>query len=321
MSILVDGVTSVDVYKIISTVCYGRRRLRRLLRDGPRKSAINECLVTVVGLLTEAIERPPPELARDGGLGLLSSLAGASSGLATTTRMASASVSAQSANVKADQEAVNNDNLTHLDVNDKYATTIAGPGGPGGLSADFVCVNEYVPEGTIVLGAVSDTALMQGDANDEHAAMSGDLGGPSTMACGSCVVLDASDVVFDDVLDVDAFYAEMEAGPLRLQSEARGVAAHQGCAEAHPSDDPSSRHDDEAEKCVDVLSLLSLQAEHAEQIDHILAFSPGMVQRMTETQYESVISFFRLPGAHANQFLQLARLRRGWPAEGRPTAG
>ena len=42
----------------------------------PRKAVINECFVTIIELLTEAVECPPPEFARHGGLRLLSSLAG-----------------------------------------------------------------------------------------------------------------------------------------------------------------------------------------------------------------------------------------------------
>ena len=67
--LLADGCKTLDVYKVISTVCYSRRPLRRLLRDGPRKSAINECLITVVELFTEAVEAPPTEIVREGGLG------------------------------------------------------------------------------------------------------------------------------------------------------------------------------------------------------------------------------------------------------------
>ena len=78
MTLLAASASNADVYKIIFTVCYSRRRLKRLLHDGPRKAAIQECLVTVVELLTEAIERPPPAFAQGGGLGLLSALAGGS---------------------------------------------------------------------------------------------------------------------------------------------------------------------------------------------------------------------------------------------------
>merc|ERR1712051_740673 len=79
MALLAAPSSACDVYKVVAAVCYNKCRLRRLFPDGPRKSAIMECMVTVVELLTESVERPPPEFGRTGGLELLSSLVGASS--------------------------------------------------------------------------------------------------------------------------------------------------------------------------------------------------------------------------------------------------
>ena len=61
---------------------------------------------------------------------------------------------------------------------------------------------------------------------------------------------DWSEVTFDDVFDVDAYLQAEEAEEDKsevlnedagLRHEAWGVAAHQGCADAHPSDDPPGR--------------------------------------------------------------------------------
>ena len=215
MSILVDGVTPVDVYKVISTVCYGRRRLRRLLQDGPRKSAINECLVTVVELLTEAVERPRPELARDGGLGLLSSLAGAP-GLATTTRMSTASVSAQSVAELATTTRMSTASVSVQSVHVKDESlgfSLAGTSSGASIHKSYEDVSvdvhaeactdcqEVNDEQVNVPEAVSAAEI---ESEPEDAEMADGMGGPSVGG------RDLSDIILDDFLDVDALYANIE---------------------------------------------------------------------------------------------------------------
>ena len=64
------------VWRVLASVAYSRRRLRRVLRAGPRQHLIDESLQVVGELLRELVDPPPPQLVRDGGLEKLAALAG-----------------------------------------------------------------------------------------------------------------------------------------------------------------------------------------------------------------------------------------------------
>ena len=66
---------AVELYKLVGSLGYNLRRVRRLLPPAPPRDVVVENLTVALQLLQELADQPLPEFARDGGLPRLVSLA------------------------------------------------------------------------------------------------------------------------------------------------------------------------------------------------------------------------------------------------------